>query len=781
MQARLSERLPTELRSATAADVTALCGPLALRNPLYKDTGKQGQNPMYNPGSRTGGPNPLYDDKGGVVINPLFEAPNMGSVMSNPMYEETLTAMPYLTCTDCIDLMPTCLNTPGSFECLCPRGYQWNAATRRCVDINECLANPNPCYPYQCNNKIGGYDCTCPATDATTGIDVLTKWPFCTPISPCATIRCGPNMYCTVNAAGAATCVCRRGYVMDVVARFCVPDMCPLVRCPAGSICQMYNGQPRCICRTGTIWSLDRTCITPPTGINCTGCDPATQGNMCVMEDPATTGMTSSCKCLPGYVPNPAAGSPACIQDWCRWLSCRPPFVCAVNARRVATCVCPTPLKPSADGRDCVCPVACTNGQCIMNAGAVDCKCNPGFVKDAATKACVPDLCPNFKCDCGEQTCIMENGRPKCVCPPGTVVDEYYGVCVPDPCYLLDCADCASVKEVATCSFQANCPIAKGFVKDINGRCVRNRCIVKAPQLAPCPANATCKMDGKNVICSCKAGFVPPNCAPDGCGAKCDYTTQDCVASSSSDATVPPSYSCVCKPGYILNATRSCVLNPCATVKCAANRECVVSFPATGAPTATCVCIDGFVVDAVTGACVRDRCPAVSCASKGETCQMRNGVAVCWPKCPTGSVLDLTGQCVVSTCRGVTCPAAAPNCYMVSEGVTGCGCPAPNYVYDSVNMYCRCAAGRVRDQITQRCVPNACVAYTCKTDAHACYMQTPAGTLNPGTVCLSCPPGYVKDINGFCVINKCPTFPKCTGGAICRMDLNTPFCWVIPY
>lgn len=66
-----------------------------------------------------------------------------------------------------------CINTAGSFDCKCPKGYQVqdsHGKLKKCVDINECesddyvdLATGNkPCQPGgTCKNLDGGYRCEC--------------------------------------------------------------------------------------------------------------------------------------------------------------------------------------------------------------------------------------------------------------------------------------------------------------------------------------------------------------------------------------------------------------------------------------------------------------------------------------------------------------------------------------------------------------------------------------------------------------------------------------------
>ncbi|XP_048396135.2 uncharacterized protein LOC125456777 [Stegostoma tigrinum] len=55
----------------------------------------------------------------------------------------------------------SCFNIPGSFRCLCPRGYVLNADTYRCEDINECSYKHGGC-SHLCINTNGRYRCDCP-------------------------------------------------------------------------------------------------------------------------------------------------------------------------------------------------------------------------------------------------------------------------------------------------------------------------------------------------------------------------------------------------------------------------------------------------------------------------------------------------------------------------------------------------------------------------------------------------------------------------------------------
>ncbi|XP_029378612.1 fibulin-7 [Echeneis naucrates] len=53
-----------------------------------------------------------------------------------------------------------CVNTPGSFHCFCPAGYDLAADARSCTDIDECDTRTHNCSAQQvCVNTYGGFQC----------------------------------------------------------------------------------------------------------------------------------------------------------------------------------------------------------------------------------------------------------------------------------------------------------------------------------------------------------------------------------------------------------------------------------------------------------------------------------------------------------------------------------------------------------------------------------------------------------------------------------------------
>ncbi|KAM4697757.1 uromodulin-like [Rhinophrynus dorsalis] len=83
-----------------------------------------------------------------------------------------------------------CLNTFGSYKCVCPSGYI-NGSGNSCVDVNECSTpSLNRCHPSAtCINSIGSYSCVCPPGLYGDG--------FSCEINECSKGACGFAMDCT--------------------------------------------------------------------------------------------------------------------------------------------------------------------------------------------------------------------------------------------------------------------------------------------------------------------------------------------------------------------------------------------------------------------------------------------------------------------------------------------------------------------------------------------------------------------------------------------------------
>ncbi|CAH8561451.1 unnamed protein product [Dicrocoelium dendriticum] len=170
-----------------------------------------------------------------------------------------------------------CANTDGSYMCIpspctptqvfnyetkmCVCEDGWKDDNGTCVDINECVENPQICPDDRtCVNHDGGYRCVkfdeCPP-----GFHRHVPFGPCVDIDECkqGTAVCGENMYC-FNTAGSYQCLCQRGY-KNLNSTTCVDvDECLLFgsdsACPdPRARCVNTNGSHLCACPDGFTWA----------------------------------------------------------------------------------------------------------------------------------------------------------------------------------------------------------------------------------------------------------------------------------------------------------------------------------------------------------------------------------------------------------------------------------------------------------------------------------------------------------------------------------------------
>ncbi|XP_078600661.1 fibrillin-2-like isoform X3 [Branchiostoma floridae x Branchiostoma japonicum] len=180
----------------------------------------------------------------------------------------------------------TCKNTEGSYLCTCPKGYILNADGKTCQDLDECDAKGDNCQ-YICVNLVGGFTCQCPP-----GFNQIHL--TCVDVNECNAQAgvCGVNGQCQ-NMEGSYQCQCSQGFNLDPDTQQCqdVNECDGTHRCQSG--CQNTVGGFRCGCPPGFVqhyyWNQ---CVDDNECVNGNTCGGATCYN--------TVG-SFKCACPSGY------------------------------------------------------------------------------------------------------------------------------------------------------------------------------------------------------------------------------------------------------------------------------------------------------------------------------------------------------------------------------------------------------------------------------------------------------------------------------------------------
>ncbi|MED6295026.1 Fibrillin-2, partial [Characodon lateralis] len=104
-----------------------------------------------------------------------------------------------------------CLNTLGSYSCVCKSGYNTDITGTQCLDVDECIQAPKPCN-FICKNTEGGYLCSCPR-----GYILQEDGKSCRDLDECSTKQHNCQFLC-VNTVGGFTCKCPSGFTQHHTA-----------------------------------------------------------------------------------------------------------------------------------------------------------------------------------------------------------------------------------------------------------------------------------------------------------------------------------------------------------------------------------------------------------------------------------------------------------------------------------------------------------------------------------------------------------------------------------
>ncbi|KAM9409241.1 fibrillin-1 isoform 1-T1 [Pholidichthys leucotaenia] len=273
-----------------------------------------------------------------------------------------------------------CINTLGSYNCLCKPGYAPDITGRQCVDVDECIQAPKPCN-FICKNTEGGYLCSCPR-----GYLLQEDGKSCRDLDECSTKQHNCQFLC-VNTIGGFTCKCPPGFTQHHTACIdnneCATD--PNL-CGSNGVCQNSPGSFSCDCQRG--FSLDSG------GQTCEDVDECDGNHRCQHGCQNLVG-GYRCSCPQGYLQhyqwNQCVDENECLNSQiCGGASCH-------NTLGSFRCLCPTGFNYEQTNGGCTDINECSTSQnpckfgCSNTDGGYLCGCPPGYYR-AGQGHCVTGL-----------------------------------------------------------------------------------------------------------------------------------------------------------------------------------------------------------------------------------------------------------------------------------------------------------------------------------------------------------------------------------------------------
>ncbi|XP_062473438.1 fibrillin-2 [Pezoporus occidentalis] len=339
-----------------------------------------------------------------------------------------------------------CINTFGSFQCECPKGYYLSEETRICEDIDECVAHPGVCGPGTCYNTLGNYTCICPPEymqvngghncmdmrksfcyRSYNGTSCENELPFnvtkrmccCTynvgkawnkPCEPCPTPGTAEFKSICGNIPGFTFDI-HTGKAVDIDECKEIPGIC------ANGVCINQIGSFRCECPTG--FSYNDLLLVCEDIDECSNGDNLCQRNADCINSPGSY----RCECAAGFKLSPNG---ACVdRNECLEI----PNVCShglcVDTQGSYQCICHNGFKASQDQTMCMdvdeCERhPCGNGTCKNTVGSYNCLCYPGFELTHNNDCMDINECSSFFGQvCRNGQCFNEIGSFKCLCNEG--------------------------------------------------------------------------------------------------------------------------------------------------------------------------------------------------------------------------------------------------------------------------------------------------------------------------------------------------------------------------
>ncbi|CAD5219992.1 unnamed protein product [Bursaphelenchus okinawaensis] len=408
----------------------------------------------------------------------------------------------------CLEPNTQCLNSAGSFQCVCKMGFYWSHAGQVCVDIDECLIGADCLESQRCLNTPGSYKCIRTLTCGT-GYALDSETDQCVDVDECnlGSHDCGPLYHCR-NTQGSYRCdakTCGPSDIMNPKTGECIS-----VNCPPGY--EVVNGSCADIdeCRTTRRCGFYEECINLPGSYRCqekgnlcaSGFRMDKESGFCLDIDECATGENTcsdlqcinlpgsfKCRCSAGFEFN--ENTKLCEDvDECEKFKghiCSQHATCE-NTIGAFICHCNKGYKLGEDGRHCDDVDECENGEaqcqqrCVNTPGSYQCVCNRGYQLGFDEKTCEDiDECSTWARS-GQELCmgkcINTPGAFRCTCPSGYALLDDNVTCKDiDECASTGCSDPNSVCVNTLGGFRCQkieCPDKYVPDKHYKNRCVRD-------------------------------------------------------------------------------------------------------------------------------------------------------------------------------------------------------------------------------------------------------------------------------------------------------------------